>query len=161
MKFTVGSLFLNHILPNSERRLSSLLSGLNSLSSHTPFSFLSASCCEGFLSDRVRGCGTSPSLLANFPSFSVWTHCCCWDTHTTGGQTWMSLFILLLILSHFLLLFFLMSNHPASSFCFTAHLPPSLAFPLSTSLPPRPPPYLSPPSFLTSSCPPLSMCRKH
>lgn len=33
---------MNHNLPNSERRLSSLLSGLNSLLSHTPF-FLSVS----------------------------------------------------------------------------------------------------------------------
>lgn len=35
--------------------------------SHSPFSSQSASCCEGFLSDRVRGHGTSPRLLCRFP----------------------------------------------------------------------------------------------
>lgn len=63
--------------------------------------------------------------------------------------------------SHFLLPLFQLSRQPASSFCHTAHLPPSLTFPPSTSLLPCPPPYLSPRSFLTSSCPPLTICRKH
>lgn len=47
------------------RNLSRLLSGLNSLVSHAPFPYLSTSCCEGFLSGKVRGCGTSPRLLAD------------------------------------------------------------------------------------------------
>lgn len=51
--------------------------------------------------------------------------------------------------SHFLLRLSQMFRQLASSLC---HTPPSLTFP---------PLLLSPPSLLTSSCPPLSMCRKH
>lgn len=35
--------------------------------SHSPFSSQSTSCCEGLLSDRVRGHGTSPRLPCRFP----------------------------------------------------------------------------------------------
>lgn len=64
-------------------------------------------------------------------------------------------------ISHFLLLLCQMSQQLASSLCYTVCLTPSLTFPLSPALLPCLPPCLSLAFFLTSSCPPLSMCRKH
>lgn len=98
-----------------------------------------------------------PGFFADFPSFTVWTHCR-WDTHMAGGWK--------MDVLHPPQLSFLISctssfKCPASPFCPTTRLPFLLTFPPSASLLPCPPylPHL--PSFLTSSCPPLPICRKH
>lgn len=130
LKFTV---VLQYVTTSSltQRRRLGVFPGfclLCFLLSQTPF----FSCCEEFLSDKVRGCGTSPSLLTGFPSFPVWTNCCCRDKHTTCGQMWLSFTFSFFSFSSFLLLIFQLSNQRALCFCHTASQLSSFAFPPSS-----------------------------
>lgn len=96
-----------------------------------------------------------PDSLAVFPLSLAWAQCHCWDICTAGGwheRPSSSSSSLLLPLSN------------GSSLCFiplsSCPSRPRTFLP-STSLLPRSPLHLPTPSLLTSSCPPLAICRKH